>query len=107
VTTTPEATSTLTHRRPATGPANTTRPPAGTRTIAPGGDLRSMPRWPGPYGPLGGSNPRASGPWTGGRSGGTRPGGMPTMVANLGGPAPAVGAAVTPTTTVTIAASRR
>ncbi|KQX32195.1 hypothetical protein ASD29_15465 [Streptomyces sp. Root1295] len=52
------ATSMATTPRPATRPANDTRPSVAASTRSPGPAARSTPRWPGPYGPVGGSHPR-------------------------------------------------
>ncbi len=54
------ATPTDTTPRPATGPAKATLPGAAASTGVPGGAARSTPRWPGPYGPAGGSQPRTT-----------------------------------------------
>lgn len=53
--------STETTPRPATLPANDTRPGATARTAAPGGAARSTPRWPAPYVVEGGSQARRTG----------------------------------------------
>jgi hypothetical protein len=57
---------------PATGPANSTLPAAGARTVAPTGAEMSIPRCPGPYGPARASNPRTTAPVTGIHKPGTR-----------------------------------
>jgi hypothetical protein len=46
-------------------PANVTTPEAGATTTVPTGAAMSIPRWPLPYGELGSTNARITGPATG------------------------------------------
>src|SRR5688572_22763581 len=64
----PSSCAMTTTRRPATEAAHDTRPSAAARTCVPGATTRSIPRWPGPYGPAGATNDSPTGPSTGNSS---------------------------------------